>query len=504
MSDSKFDTPIGVVVHIGAGTGQSLKELVAERPDHIMLIEPHPETVARLHEAVKETKRNTSDLSIEVINAAVSQQTGQSPFYMLNFTDLSSLCQPTALTDLMQGVRVEQTMPVKTLRLADMLENVTFQNGKRHRLILEAPGMEMAILKDCAATGLFDRFEDIHVSVGIETYFDGAADSQHVLEFLFETGYVLLAQDETADPDWPHFSLHRNPVSAKLSEVVKTHEIEKEKLQKQLSEATQVGQNAEEALKEQATAAEAEKKRSQEQLAQATQERDFARQQTKDVERILKERNAKAEAELAKTYEHEQQSLQKQLEQALTEQKTLSEKLSSLEQEQKTKLADGAVALAASEASFGVLRAKLEAAETLRAEAEDKATRAYNEQVTAEREGKRELAMALRLQTLQQQDLAELQQRYAAAQVESRKQEDLLIKLTQKLGSAAGYLHGLTDDSPTPERISQPAPRKNTPKKRAPAKVSGEAAATSQKTTTAKTKTKAAAKPAVRKKSGSA
>ena len=53
--------------------------------------------------------------------------------------------------------------------------------------------------------------------------------------------------------------------------------------------------------------------------------------------------------------------------------------------------------------------------------------------------------MALRLQMLARNDHQDLQTRYNNLQDEKRTQEELLIKLTQKLGSAAVYLRQLSD-----------------------------------------------------------
>ena len=55
----------------------------------------------------------------------------------------------------------------------------------------------------------------------------------------------------------------------------------------------------------------------------------------------------------------------------------------------------------------------------------------------------RDLAVALRMQALARSDQQDLQQRFAALQAEKDQQEALLVKVTQKLGSAAKHLHQL-------------------------------------------------------------
>lgn len=471
---SRFGTPTGVIVHVGAGIGRSLTDYAAEQPDHILLVEPHPESVVLLRQTLGQLQETAPDLSIEIICAAVAVDTGQSPFHMLNFADLSSLCLPVSLGALMQGVRVEQSLPVKTLSLADLLKDITFQADKRHRLILEAPGMELAILKECAAGGLFETFEDISVIAGAESYFEGGSDASKVLNFLTDSGYDLITSVEAADPDWPCLSLRRNLLAVKLAKMT-------------------------EELAALETRHEAEQKILQGQLTQTAKDRDAARQQAQKVELILKDRHAKAEEQLLKTHDLEQKNLQTQLDQARAAQQTVSDQALVTEQGLNGKLSDTAASLAAAEASLGVLRVKLNAAEALRAEAEAKTSRAESDQIAAERGAKQELAMALRLQVLQQQDFADLQQRYMAAQIEAREQEDLLIKLTQKLGSAAGYLHALSDDSIAPEQITQ-APTQNRAPKKPAAKSTTKTRKAAAKTDT-KVATKSRAKTPVRKKS---
>lgn len=70
-----------------------------------------------------------------------------------------------------------------------------------------------------------------------------------------------------------------------------------------------------------------------------------------------------------------------------------------------------------------------------------------SETVATEKAGElqRNLTLALQLQRLAQSDLEDLKGRYAALSTEKTEQENLLLKLTQRLGDAAVYLHELTD-----------------------------------------------------------
>lgn len=80
------------------------------------------------------------------------------------------------------------------------------------------------------------------------------------------------------------------------------------------------------------------------------------------------------------------------------------------------------------------------------------------------------LEVALRLQMLARSDHQDLQTRYSNLQDEKRLQEELLIKLTQKLSSAAGHLRQLSDQETTPKTQVDPLEHiEKTPIRKSPA-----------------------------------
>ena len=86
---------------------------------------------------------------------------------------------------------------------------------------------------------------------------------------------------------------------------------------------------------------------------------------------------------------------------------------------------------------------------------------------------KRDLGVALRLQALARSDQQELQMRYGALLDEKAQQDDLLIKVTQQLGSAAQHLQqlahqeALQDDVPAAKPVSTRKPVRRTATKTA-------------------------------------
>jgi len=125
-------------------------------------------------------------------------------------------------------------------------------------------------------------------------------------------------------------------------------------------------------------------------------------------------------------------------------------------------------------------KAKAELKEALaeaRAERDSRQATHAQELQNLENTLKRDLGVALRLQALARSDQQELQQRYTLLQEEKRQQEELLVKVTQKLGSAAKHLHQLANQEPvlatvplaeTVETVEKPAkkPKKKPKKKR--------------------------------------
>lgn len=123
-----------------------------------------------------------------------------------------------------------------------------------------------------------------------------------------------------------------------------------------------------------------------------------------------------------------------------------------------------------------------QALESARAEAEKQAQQATQHKAEAEKQAKlaaeraqqlsereqayaalaRDNAIALRLQTLREADLKDLQQRYAQVIAQKNQQESLLKQLTERLTAASGYLRQLEQDAEDrPQQLAKPSHKRS-------------------------------------------
>ena len=344
-------TPVGLMVHIGAGLCDALDIYLDATPEKIILIEPNPEAVEELAAKIQEHS------VVNLIAAAISENDGRAHLRVLNFADLSSLRVPTGLIDLLPGVRVVNEPMVDTLSFNGLRQQLPeISADKANWLVIEAPGEELTIAKALLETQSTELFQNVILRCSQTVTFEGSAPAPEVLQILRHAGYRLENSWVGEDPDWPYFQLRLDVVA-----------IENARLK---------AQNAE------------------------IQKDMLAR--TKELAAANTATNREKEVGAATAQE---------------------------------------------------LRGKLEARTKERDGAQETFTAQFKKQ---EETLKKDLAMALRLQMLARNDHQDLQTRYNSLQDEKRTQEELLIKLTQKLGSAAVYLRQLSDQGTKTDAPAQP------------------------------------------------
>ena len=412
----------GVVIHIGAGLCEELSSYLEAGFEAIYLVEPNADSLAQLQ------PRLAGYGHIHVFPLAVSTETGRAALHVLNFADLSSLRQPTALKQILPGAHIIEDRQVDTDTLESVLELVPGLSAQKHNmLVLEAPGEETAILEALAQSGLRDCFQSLVVRCSLEPYFEGESSIKTVLPALEAIGYSLESRDYDSDPDWPLYIFRLDAVR-----------LETEKLNAEIvTLKAQTGN-----LNEQLASARA-------QLARMQHE---ASETRKGLEEQLAARAAELETR-AETVE------------------TLKAQLARMQHE-----------ASARDAELVVYREKENSLQAQLREAQSKADEVSKEHADElqklEQTLQRDLAVALRLQALARSDQQDLQQRFAALQAEKDQQEALLVKVTQKLGSAAKHLHQLAQQenilAPTPPvSLDQTQPAKSAKKKKAKTRKKG-------------------------------
>ena len=490
---------LGTILHIGAGTCDALPLYLAAAPHAIVLIEPNPTLVAALQQRIA----GTGTVTVEAV--AIAGAAGERPLAVFNIAALSSLQRPSGLLAVYPGLRAVDFPTVRCVTLDAALAGIDLDASLAHWLIAEAPGAEPDILAALARPDIAALFDRILFRIGREPLFDGGIDAPNLLRKLRDCGYVI--EDAWSDraPEWQWFRLSRDPQRQALSEsaaafMMQTaehealrqdaaaaqtdHEQAAGAAAAQLAEATSradalttevatLAAQAEalamerEALRKDAAAAQTDHEQTAgaaaAQLAEATSRADTLTTEVATLaaqaEALAMERDALRKDAAAAQTDHEQaaRAAAAQLAEATgradtlaAEVATLAAQAEALAMEREKLRRDAEIAAvaqarlndrlrknsemkAALDAEVFGWRKKLEAADEARAK------------LTAELDSKaKDLSFVLQSQVLARADYRDLQARYSQVYDTNRRQEDLLLKLTNRLGEAAIYLQRLT------------------------------------------------------------
>ena len=457
MLGHTIDTPPASLITI---TPRSLDALDARLPktiERVVLVEPDPE------EAQKLTRHFNGRDDVSVIAAAVAKAPGPRTLQTFNFPGLRSLCPPTpALRQLLPGLRVIKEQIVETVTPLQLLERVNDLPRPLH-VEIKAPGSEPDILEGWEEAGL-ERFDLIRINCGTEPLFEGAWDSQTLQRWALAHGF-LIADINTADPDWPEITLGADHRAREFESVLHDY--------KALQQAMATAQNSLEAKTKRIADLEAYRAKQDEAIKTAeaaTRDTRRALQQTRTELEARTGRMTELEAyrakqdEAIKTTEAGTRDTQQALQQARTELEARTKRVTELEArqtEQAEALGDAEAAArqarqAAQQAQAG-LDAKTKELDACQAK-QAEALRAVETARTEVGSVRSDLAVALRLQMLAQSDLRELQDRYRHCEHARKQQEDLLLKLTPRLQQAARHLQqvNLPDDVPDRKHLASP------------------------------------------------
>ena len=390
-------------MHIGAGLGVRIPDYLEAGFRQIILVEPNPEILPVLQETAR------AHDTITVLGAAIAPKTGPVTLNVLNFAEQSALRKPTALKSILPGVQVVGQPVVDGLSVAALMATLPeVLASEVNYLVIEAPGEEGPILTALAAGSYLSKFECLEMSFPDLACFEGAANAADITAVLQEHDYLIESVSTDLDPDWPQYQLRLDTVavqnkviSQKLAELDLSHQqtlkAERAALRQHLADTTAAHEAAHQTA-----------------LASALAEAEQSHQHTLDAERAALHQQL-ADATAAHEAAHEAAHQTALAEAAQSHQHTLDAERAALHQQ----LADATAAH-----------------ETALAEVERDA-----------RLQRSDLAVALRMQALARSDHDDLKSRFQTVVLEKTQLEDLLGKLTQKLGAAAESLRQLPSEA---------------------------------------------------------
>ena len=188
-------TPIGTVVHIGAGVGIELSVYQDLNCEHILAIEPDDALFKKL-----ETKASRFD-NVTAQQAWISDTTtDRNATIFANPRFNSLLPADKMLLEHFPNVKETETLQVKTQSFDDVMASQVKQtNHQLNVLVLEVQGFEMILFQN-SQVGKLQLFNWIVVRASEHSLFKGGSSAKEVKKCLAEHGFELRLSDTSQLP----------------------------------------------------------------------------------------------------------------------------------------------------------------------------------------------------------------------------------------------------------------------------------------------------------------
>lgn len=202
------------VVHLGAGGCSELDFFVKLGADRICLVEANPE-------AAKGLRQKTRGLDqVEVIDLAVSPKEGSQPFFVVNNSRESSLSRPAGLLSAFPNLRLAHELTVPATTLEAILKRAGLDDDRENLLLMEVQGQESAILNTTHPDAL-RKFTWIAVRASRNSLYIGGATLSEIDATMAGLGFESVAR--SGDGDRAPFLenlYRRNPDKVKLARLM--------------------------------------------------------------------------------------------------------------------------------------------------------------------------------------------------------------------------------------------------------------------------------------------
>lgn len=490
----------GTLLVGGAGPGTELPLLRSLGAGRAVLVEPVPASADRLEQLV-DAGRNE-----QVVRAALVPEAAQSAaLHLVNQPQHSSLREPEGLYSLFQGLKSTGSVPVEARVFADVIDGLELDPAQPNLLLLDVPGMTHELVASLDAERL-TRFSTVLVRGTDEPLYAGDTEIGQTIAMIEAAGFAVADVDQDAIFPFRSVLLARKPgvleaaarkaAAARLDELVaelestrqaKAH-LEKRAVQAENRNQQLEAQAVEAAAAQAARRSEADAREEELTLAwqTATYERDALGKAMSEAEgriqgafEALDERTAAATAleaalnalaaekarlegekvalaaELGECAAARDQRLQER-ESALKRVETLTERIIAAERAQHALSVELAETAKARDLRLEERETALKRVEALAARLaeQEQVSESWKQQVITLRGRVSELStaiadasdsagLAVRLQTLRENDLAELQRRYVTLSTTHENQNALLEKLATRLVAANEYFQRL-------------------------------------------------------------
>ena len=433
---SSLPSPVGNIVHIGAGQCSELQAYQDINPQKIILVEADNQQVIQLKKATQSKK------IVDVLATAISEKEESRILKVLTNQRDSSLLVPENLLTYYPSLSIASEQTVTTITLEKLLQKYTFDNSFNHLLVIETSGIESLIVKSTSIKKL-QQFSGIVIRTSAEKLYQ-EEEQKNIIDFLELCGFDCNHQeDELYSTIFSKLYFQRNNEKIELQH-------SQQQIKQLISERDIQSKSA------------SEKKNQIEQLTKTKDEQaKLANERQQNIEKITAERNSQSKSvaekksqikqltkvkdEQTKLATKRQQNVEKITAERDAKTKSVSEKQDKIEQQTKTNEQEKSKLISGHKQRIELINQE-----------HDKIILdlKYNEdklQLELE-EAKQTVSLSLKLQMLKENDLKDLQQRYQSALETQENQHQLLNKLSERLSLAAGYFHQISEEQLTEQK----------------------------------------------------
>ena len=201
--------PLGTVVHINPSLPEVIERYAALGAQRVVLVGFDPDMLPLLHQGA------AGRPGFEVIEAAVAAAPGPAQWLRFNVPTLNGLLEPTGLKQFYPRLQLLERMPVNTVALQALLEQlrITAPSERLNLLVLEAPGLDASMLE-----GLSDQmlglFSLVLVRGTREDLYLGGVVAGAATARLQRNHYRSVHESGSAEPLWPVTLLRHDTAAA--------------------------------------------------------------------------------------------------------------------------------------------------------------------------------------------------------------------------------------------------------------------------------------------------
>jgi FkbM family methyltransferase len=213
IKNTPYKPTIDTIVHLGAGRCSELDDYLAQQPRRLLLVEADPQLAEDLQNRTKDLE------SVQVSCAAIAGRPGPATFNRYNLPEFNSLHAASKLIELFPGLKTVEQLKVNAISPDSLLSLLKLNVEQKNLLIIDLPGEELPVLQVLKQSQKLHLFCQMILHCGCQSLYEESEPAALILAWLRDEGFDLVAKDCSIDPDRPSWTLLRNVVQLRNSEL---------------------------------------------------------------------------------------------------------------------------------------------------------------------------------------------------------------------------------------------------------------------------------------------